>query len=360
MSDGVSARVSEPNDAATPLARGEALLAIGRHADAIRWLERAIAADPHALEPRCRLALAYIKLNQYGQAVRAADSAIGVAPDHEWPHRVRALALLRNRRKREALAAAREAVRLAPEVPETHVIHSETELANGHKSEALAAAERAVSLAPERALCHETLGEVLLELGDLDRAETHYRKALSLDPQSFEAMNNLGVVLQRRGRDGEAMEQFLQAARLNPSSTLAQENLASAIDRHVDPRPEVSRPVQVGLIVLAILLPPVRLVMLVWWLTSVAIRRSRIRALPPTLLMAYQLPRRSGMSWLAFLFWLGVVCTLMFGMAGAAMQLERQTIGLNGLLITAAVLLLMTVVAGVPVWRRWRARRAAT
>ena len=227
--------------------------------------------------------------------------------------RLRAIALLRAKRRQEALAAAREAVRLAPQLPDAHVVSAEAELAAGHKEAALSAAERAVSLAPEHAVPHEMHGEVLLELGQLTGAERAYRRALALDPRSFQAMNNLGVVLQRQGREREALEQFLQAARLDPTSTLAQDNLANSIDRHVDPRPEVSRTVQIGLIALAILLPPIRVAMLVWWLTSLIIRTSRRRALPPVMQMAYRLRRRSRLSKLAALFWLSVVGTLMSG-----------------------------------------------
>src|SRR5262245_30367061 len=93
---------------AGPLERAEALLAVSRHAEAIPWLERAIADDPTALEPRCRLALAFVRLKQHDRALRATEQAVAIAPTHEWPHRIRTLVLLRLRRKRDALAAASE------------------------------------------------------------------------------------------------------------------------------------------------------------------------------------------------------------------------------------------------------------
>jgi tetratricopeptide (TPR) repeat protein len=342
---------------ASPSAQAEALLALGRPAEAIPWLERAIADDPGAIEPRCRLALAFCRLGQYPRAIQAAERAIGVAPNHEWPHRLHALALLRSRRNKEAFAAAREAVRLAPDLPEVHVMCAEAELATGDKQAARRSAERAVSLAPERAVTHEILGEVLIELNQLPLAEQSYRRALALDPGSFEAMNNLGVVLQRQGREREAMDQFTQAARLNPTSTLAQKNLANAIDRHVDPRPEISWPVQIGLIALGILLPPVRLVMLVWWLTSLVIRRSRMQALPPMLQLAHRLQRRSRFSWVAVLFGLGVVGALLFGVVGPAVEPPRGPADLIAFVLPTAGFLLLAVVTGRRLWRR-RPRRS--
>src|SRR5437763_1978521 len=97
---------------AGPLAQAEALVAVGRPADAIPWLERAIAADPHAVEPRCMLTLALVRLGRPAEALAAAERAVGVAPQHEWPHRLHALTLLQVGRRAEARAAAQEAARV--------------------------------------------------------------------------------------------------------------------------------------------------------------------------------------------------------------------------------------------------------
>src|SRR5256885_2176859 len=119
-----------PTDAsAGPLARADALLGIGRPAEAIPWLQRAIADDPHAVEPRCLLTLALVRLGRPAEALAAADGAIAVAPDHEWPHRLRAVALLRSGRNHDARAAAYEAARIAPYLPEVHVMCARVELA---------------------------------------------------------------------------------------------------------------------------------------------------------------------------------------------------------------------------------------
>ena len=209
-------------------------------------------------------------------------------------------------------------------------------------------------LAPDRALTHEILGEVLLELRQVALAETHFRRALALNPESFEAMNNLGVVLQRQGREREAMDQFLQAARLDPTSALAQENLANAIDRHVDPRPEVSRPVQIGLILLAVVLPPVRLLMLVWWVTSLVIRQSRIRGLPATLAMAYRLRRHSGFPWTAALFWLGVIAAMLCLMAAVLSWADGSSSEARKALLVTGLFVLLAAVTGLRLWRQRR------
>ena len=61
-----------------PSARADALLALGRHAEAIPWLERAIAVDPQAIEPRCRLVLTLLRLGQRREALLAAERAVAL------------------------------------------------------------------------------------------------------------------------------------------------------------------------------------------------------------------------------------------------------------------------------------------
>jgi len=236
-----------------------------------------------------------------------------------------------------------------------------TELAAGNKQAALAAAERAVTLAPERALTHEILGETLLDLDQLARAEEHYRRALALDPQSFEAMNDLGVVLQRQGREREAMEQFLQAARLNPTSTTAQRNLKGSVDRHLAPGMTVSQPFRIGLILLGILLPPVRLLLLLWWLVTIVTRWSKLRALPPVVQTFYRLQQRRRSAWTTVLLWIGVVGTLLFGALGLIHEQLRQggpyrsPDDSNGLFVVAGCFIMLTFAAGALVyWQRTR------
>jgi hypothetical protein len=69
----------------------------------------------------------------------------------------------------------------------------------------------------------------------------------------------------------------------------------------------------IGLILLGIALPPVRLAFLVWWLASLAIRRSRLLALPPVVQLGYRLRRRSGRPRWVVLLVVVVAVTLLVG-----------------------------------------------
>lgn len=211
------------------LARGETLLELGRTAEAIPWLQRAIGRDPTNARAHCLLALTLLRLEDYPRALQMAEEAARIAPDGEWPNRLRSSALLEMDRIAEAHEAAREAVRLSPDAPAALAILVRAELAAGLVGGARVTAERLVALASQQAASHLALGNVALHQGAFPGAEAHYRRALALDPQNLEAMNNLLVALQRQGKKKEAIDRFYAAARSAPQATLAQDNLHTSV-----------------------------------------------------------------------------------------------------------------------------------
>jgi hypothetical protein len=169
-------------------------------------------------------------------------------------------------------------------------------------------------------------------------------------------------VLQRQGREREAMEQFLQAARLDPTSTTARDNLEGSVGRHLSPDFTVSRPVQIGLILLGLALPPVRALFLAWGLVNLVRRWLKRRALPPAARMAYDLRTRRRFSWLVVLVWAGLLGALAFGVPGLIIEQMIQSSQVqphdatNDLLAVAGCFIILTVIACAALW--WRAWRS--
>jgi tetratricopeptide (TPR) repeat protein len=216
------------------LARGQALLDVGRTADAAAAFREAVAADPEEPEAHCRLALALLGEEQFEAAHEQAGAAASLDPGDEWPHRIRALALMRLKRPKEAVAAAEEAVRLEPELAVAHGVLSDTRLAAKDRRGAREAAQRAAELDPESSHAHLSLGEVAFEEGRYPEAERHYRAALELRPEHASAINDLGVVVLRQGRRDEAAELFERAGRLDPSLDEARANLGTSARRRLN------------------------------------------------------------------------------------------------------------------------------
>lgn len=354
--------------------QAQALIDVGRSAEAVPLLQRAIEADPQSIRARCLMALSLPKLRQLPQALRAAEGAISLDPTSEWAHRLRSILLRETGKHRAALAAAREAARLAPELPFAlaNLVHAQ--LANRRRKEARATAERLVGLAPAQAGSHEALGDVALRERRWKAATTHYRKALELNPQSGHAMNNLGVALQRLGKQREAIEQFHNAARLDPKAETPRKNLYQGVGAYGG----------VPLLVIwlairffaeagrrfaefknlaafwAVVLLCVLIVLAVWYWNG-----RRVAGLHPTVVTFHREERRRawsrwarrGPAWAALI--LGTLVTCQGVIHGA--ELGWETVGLRGIglalfLATAAG----TVAAWVGLaWKCWRDRHGS-
>ena len=218
--------MAEPADALRlDVAQAQVLIDLGRHAEAVPLLQRAIARWPAGPTAYCLLALCFIELRQPKNAEAMARSAIGIAPEMEWPHRVRSLALRAMRKRRDALSEAQEAVRLAPNHAVVLAALGVMQLENRKFDEATRSAQAAVRLSPETVEGHALLADIAFARRRWREAEPLYRQALAIEPNNWALMNNFGVTLTHLGRKPEAMEIFEKAVRLDPRAGLPQQNL---------------------------------------------------------------------------------------------------------------------------------------
>lgn len=284
---------SGPDVPAAATERAEQLIGIRRYTDALRWLGRALAADPERGRAHCLMAQAFIGLRQYAQALAAAERAAAADPHDEWPQRLRSIALLETGRRREALRAAQEAVRLGPDVPEALFTLVHAQLARGRGREAQGTAARLAEVAPDRALSYRALARVAIRRREWAVAEAHLRRALALDSESYETMNDLGLVLQKGGKAREAIDRLHDAVRVDPVRSEAHQNLNAALRRFLRPWWVVPVALLAGAAArglhgaeasLPLVWGALMLVYLVW-------RRRRLERLPPRIAAVSRLER---------------------------------------------------------------------
>src|ERR1700724_980217 len=91
------------------IGQAQALIALGRHADAVPLLHRAITAEPESSYPRCVLAGCLIDIGRHDHACKMAESAIALSPEFSPAHRMHSLALIELGKGKAALHAAGEA-----------------------------------------------------------------------------------------------------------------------------------------------------------------------------------------------------------------------------------------------------------
>jgi protein O-GlcNAc transferase len=174
---------------------GVTALERGRHAEALDWLQRAVAVAP-------RVAVYHISLGQALTALRRTD---------------------------EAIDEYRQATELAPELVEAWFALGIALQAVGRRGEAIGIYRRVLQMRPDHADACSNLGSALDQLGQLEDAIAVYRQALELEPERATTLNNLGSALSRCGRHDEAIDVCRRATEREPSFAAAFNNLGLAL-----------------------------------------------------------------------------------------------------------------------------------
>ncbi len=165
----------------------------GRDAEAISFLENAIAVNPKFNKAHYNLGLAKIHLRQFEEALASLDRAIALLPKDAPSHFNRGIAL--------------------------------NEL--GQLEDANAAFMQSLALGYEPTEVHHAVGVVRMRQKRFSEAEASFKKSLELGyPRPDESMNNIGVALMNQNRNTEAAEYIERALAINPRTPHAQENLA--------------------------------------------------------------------------------------------------------------------------------------
>lgn len=170
---------------------GAALLARGRPAESVAWLERAAAAAPGYAPPHFNLGVAYGQMGDRGKSLAQFAEAARLRPD--------------DFEAQSALALARRE--------------------SGDPIGAVAAFREAVRLRPDNAKAQFNLGNALQAAGDLPDAILHYQEALRVMPDYAEAHSNLALALRESGNLAGAVEHLQAAARLQPGNAAIAFNL---------------------------------------------------------------------------------------------------------------------------------------
>ena len=181
------------SSALAQLARGEALLALGRAGDAETALRRAVELEPASALVQSRLALALVALKRPAEAVAAARRATEL--DDKLGEGFAALGL--------ALIAADPKQNWGDAIA-----HAQT---------------GATTLDTENPLVHTAVGTIFEVNGQLDQAASEYRRAAQIEPTygpARAALVRLEIVLGHRDAVVPAIEADLAAGKTVPADVL--------------------------------------------------------------------------------------------------------------------------------------------
>jgi tetratricopeptide (TPR) repeat protein len=186
----------------THLNFGMQLSRLGRPAEAVAWLERAVELVPDDVEARIQLGLVRLDAGATGRAIAELTDVARANPASGPAH--------------AALARALEA--------------------GGQREAALRELATVVTVEPDSAPARVNYGVALWNAGQRDAAIEQYRAAVQLKPDDPVGYNNLALALHQAGRIPEAVANYEAALKLKSDYAEAHSNLALLLaeDRHLD------------------------------------------------------------------------------------------------------------------------------
>ena len=188
--------------------------------------ETLVKIDPTNASHAAFLGTSYIRVGRLAEAVAPLERALRLEPRSATNENHLAGALLALGRTDEAVAHFRQAVALAPRDPHLHYNLGRVLMDTRHGAEAFREFTRAIALDPQMPEAHQQLGVLLFATGQVPRAIEHLTRASTLAPLSASIHADLGGALAEAGRIDEARAHLRRALELNPADPTARENLS--------------------------------------------------------------------------------------------------------------------------------------
>jgi spermidine synthase len=210
---------------------GTALLAEGKHEEAISHYKRAIKLKPDYAEAYSNLGAAMVAEGKNEEAISHYKMAIKLKPDYAAAHNNLGTALRRIGKTREAVSHYRTAIKLKPDYTGAHNNLGTALRKIGKIEEAISHYKMAIKINPDYADAHFSLGNALLAKGKNEEAISHYKMAIKINPDYAVAHNNLGNALLNMERISEAASHYKMAIKLKPDFAASQKNLKIAISK---------------------------------------------------------------------------------------------------------------------------------
>lgn len=213
-------------DAWNALGAAEELVARKEFGPAVAKFDEVLAAEPSNRFALARSGLALVELGRTADGIARMEKAVVSGPRHAESRLALAQALTRAGRHQAAVDQWTELTRLQPREP-SHWVGLGNALGLSRQSAGAAAAlGRAVALRPDDPELLTRLGFAEFAAGRTAEAAAHLGEAAALAPGTFEHAGALGVLLARLGRDAAARGWLLKSRPAEPDYAEARFQLA--------------------------------------------------------------------------------------------------------------------------------------
>ncbi|MEA2734205.1 MAG: protein O-GlcNAc transferase [Humisphaera sp.] len=205
---------------------------VGRHDDACRLIERAIAVHPTAADFHFHLAEARFAAGAIDAAEASYRRAIELQPDHAAAHNSLGHLLFTRQRFDEAMDCFSRAIAIVPGFAQAHCNLGTALMVKGRYADAVAPLRRAVELDEKHAIAHVNLSMALQSMHRVDEAADVLERAVPLMPAP--ALNALGLLRMEQGRLVDAIDCFRRSLALDSGNADAHSNLLLVLNHAED------------------------------------------------------------------------------------------------------------------------------
>jgi len=205
-------------------AHGEALLAVGRNAEADAAFRKALQLDPKLADAQVGLSQALLAEKKHAEAVAEARKATESDPRSGEAFAALGTAILAENSKSwsDAIAQAQQGAFVSPTSPVVQVAVGKIFEAGGNFDQAVSSYRRALEADPGYAPARVALVQGQVRRGDVDAALPEVQKLAAEAPENGEAQLMLGRILAQKGDLVNAVGPLEKAAKALPNSAEAQ------------------------------------------------------------------------------------------------------------------------------------------
>lgn len=220
----------QPSDAATWNEHGSILANADRLEQALTSFLRAAQIDPRLPEPACNLGQALCFLGRQAEAIPWLDRAIAGRPTLTLTHELKADALYSMGKHSDLVQACREAFALGVESAHLRHLSGTSLTALKQPAEALLAFDRTLQLDSRHIDALNGRGNALEALGRYEEALGAFDQGLALKADFPEALHNRARVLATLKRYPEALDNVARALQYKPDFADAWNSRGATLD----------------------------------------------------------------------------------------------------------------------------------
>jgi len=222
-----------PAELAYVMAKGEMLVAMGRHDEALSMLQAKVAYFEHSGEIRDEVGLLLVQDGRYPEAIEMFRRAEILSPDDLTIREHLAMALFQARQFTESASLLSDllASGKCDHRPDLLITLGECQLQTAKPGEAVQSFQLASQAMPESVGVWLGLARAELELNNLKQAELALRQCLTLDNPGSQTYLLMGYVTLRQNRLLDAYAFFVRASQLDQNDTVAICMVGLTLDR---------------------------------------------------------------------------------------------------------------------------------